>query len=95
MNHYRITILYHWKNLTTTSIIVYKQYPVVYNSDLESILLFEYESSLLPELAETLSHITVENVNYLGQSNVTQTNEQQPGYVIPSINPYEYRTSVQ
>ena len=70
MYHYRITITSHWKNLTSTSVVVYKSYPQIYNEITELELLTSYEESMLTELYVNLVHLTVDDINYLGQSNV-------------------------
>jgi hypothetical protein len=71
MYHYRITILCHWKNLTSSSVVVYRTYDKVYNELTELGLLTSYEESMLSELYINLIHLTVDNINYLGNSNVT------------------------
>jgi len=71
MYHYRITILCHWKNLTCSSVVVYVAYDEVYNESIELNLLTSYEESMISELCVNLVHLTVDNINYLGNSNVT------------------------
>ena len=70
MYHYRIAITSHWKNLTSTSVVVYKSYTQIYNEITELELLTSYEESILTELYVNLVHLTVDDINYLGQSNV-------------------------
>jgi hypothetical protein len=73
MNHYRIILILHWKDLTSSSVVVYRSYECVYNESIESKLLVDYETSIPLELQENLTYITVDTVNYLGKSDASQT----------------------
>jgi hypothetical protein len=69
MYHYRITILCHWKDLSSTSVVVYRISRIPYTEAFELSTLETYELSLPTELRENLMYLTVDTVNYLGNSN--------------------------
>jgi hypothetical protein len=71
MYHYRITILCHWKDLSSTSVVVYRISRIPYTESFELHTLETYELSLPTELRENLMYLTVDTVNYLGNSNAT------------------------
>ena len=92
MNHYRMTLILHWKDLSNTTVVVYRSYSTIYNETIESLLLSDYELTIPVEMIENLIHITVDNVNYLGSENAKTNFKLQPVNAI--VNPTTSRSSI-